>query len=57
MKEGKVMKKIYVSPKAEVVCYSTPDITSIDIKSSVDITGGGSGTGVPSVVKFSSLHS
>lgn len=57
MKEGKVMKKIYVSPKAEVVCYSTPDITSINIISSVDITsGGGSGTGVPSVVNFNSLH-
>ena len=23
------MKKIYVSPKAEVVCYSAPDIISV----------------------------
>lgn len=57
MKEGKVMKKLYVSPKAEVVCYSTPDITSINILSSAGNMGNPGNQGVPSVVKFSSLHS
>ena len=57
MKEGKVMKKIYVSPKAEVVCYSTPDITSINILSTAGNMGNPGTQGVPTVVNFGKLHS
>ena len=54
------MKKIYVSPKAEVVCYSTPDITSVGGLSAITGTqtfnAAGDTINNDGVAKFNKLH-
>ncbi len=58
MKEGKDMKKLYVSPKAEVVCYSAPDIISVSaaVRGTPQTFSGDGNNHNEGVIQFGNLH-
>ena len=52
------MKKLYVSPKAEVVCYSAPDIISVSaaVRGTPQTFSGDGNNHNEGVIQFGNLH-